>query len=52
MAVQQECEPDRQGGQAARQALTNVTLTASPAVFFNMDSPNQPKRFYRASLVT
>ncbi len=39
------------GGTNTWQTLSNVTLTASPSVFFDMDSPNQPKRFYRALLM-
>ena len=39
------------GGTNTWQTLSNVTLTASPSVFFDMDSPNQPKRFYRALLI-
>ncbi len=30
------------------QMLTNVTLTASPSVFFDIDSPKFPMRYYRA----
>ncbi len=36
------------GGTNTWQTLTNVTLTTSPSVFFDMDSPNYPTRFYRA----
>jgi len=28
-----------------------VEFTKSASVFFDLDSPNQPKRFYRASLI-
>lgn len=30
------------------QTFTNVTLTTSPSVFFDMDSPGHQQRFYRA----
>lgn len=36
------------GGTNTWQTLTNVTLTTSPSVFFDLDAPNHPMRFYRA----
>lgn len=36
------------GGTNTWQTLTNVTLTASPSIFYDADSPNHLKRFYRA----
>lgn len=36
------------GGTNTWQTLTNITLATSPSVFFDQDSPNQPKRLYRA----
>lgn len=37
------------GGTDTWQTLTNVILTTSPFVFFDMESPNESKRFYRAT---
>jgi hypothetical protein len=37
------------GDTNAWQTLTNVTLAANPSVHFDMNVPNQPERFYRAS---
>jgi hypothetical protein len=39
------------GGTNTRQTLTNVTLTASPSVYFDLDPPNYPMRLYRAVLL-
>jgi hypothetical protein len=36
------------GGTNTWQTLTNVSLTTSPSVFFDMDSPNRPSSYYRA----
>ncbi|MCU0786406.1 MAG: hypothetical protein MUF81_20665, partial [Verrucomicrobia bacterium] len=33
------------------QWMTDLTLPASPYIWFDLDSPYQPKRFYRAVLL-